>query len=157
MLFIKEGYDYLQLSTLSGLPKEIIIHHNSNTTISANEILDDNLTLVNFWITDCPPCIKEMDFLEALYNKYKDKGLKVVGISVDGYREIDRIAPLLKSKKITYPVFLDSEMKTYNHFKINGVPHTIFVSDENEVLSVHSGYKTVEELENLIKDHLENS
>jgi thiol-disulfide isomerase/thioredoxin len=43
--------------------------------------LQGKVVLVNFWATWCPPCLKEMPDLDALYNKFKDQGFVVLAIS----------------------------------------------------------------------------
>lgn len=49
----------------------------SNTIFASSKI-----TLVDFWGTWCGPCIRVMPGLQELYEKYGDKGLNVIGISV---------------------------------------------------------------------------
>ena len=39
--------------------------------------------VVDFWATWCPPCRKEVPELNAIYKKYRSRGLVVVGVSVD--------------------------------------------------------------------------
>ena len=41
------------------------------------------VAIINFWATWCPPCREEMPELSDLYEKYKDKGVMVIGISTD--------------------------------------------------------------------------
>ena len=43
--------------------------------------LKGKVVLVNFWATWCPPCKKEMPDLDALYTRFKDKGLVILAIS----------------------------------------------------------------------------
>ncbi len=41
-------------------------------------------TLVNFWATWCPPCVKELPLLDAFHAASGDRGFQVVGLAVDG-------------------------------------------------------------------------
>jgi peroxiredoxin len=45
------------------------------------------VVLVDFWATWCPPCSMQMIRLNTLHEKYKDAGLEIVGVNVDGLRE----------------------------------------------------------------------
>lgn len=42
-----------------------------------------DLLVVNFWATWCAPCVKELPYFEALDEAYKNKGVRVVGLSMD--------------------------------------------------------------------------
>ena len=59
---------------LSGRPLEV-------------QALEGKVVLLDFWATWCGPCIAEFPHLKLLYQKYKDKGLEIVGYSVDADEE----------------------------------------------------------------------
>jgi peroxiredoxin len=66
---------------------------------------------LNFWATWCPPCRNEIaDFVEA-YKENKDKGLEILGISVDTKGK-DVVVAFVERYKINYPVVLESRSKT---------------------------------------------
>ncbi len=48
---------------------------------------EGKVLLIDFWATNCPPCIEEFPALKQLYADYHDKGLEIVGISLDEQRE----------------------------------------------------------------------
>jgi thiol-disulfide isomerase/thioredoxin len=66
-------------------------------------------TIINFWATFCKPCIAELPYFQALANKYKEKGVKLVLVSLD-LKEVfpKKVMAFVKARKLTSPVvFLD--------------------------------------------------
>jgi cytochrome c biogenesis protein CcmG/thiol:disulfide interchange protein DsbE len=45
--------------------------------------LRGQIVVLNFWATWCPPCVEEMPSLEQLQERYKGKGVVVLGVSID--------------------------------------------------------------------------
>jgi peroxiredoxin len=87
--------------------------------------LRGKVVLVNFWATWCPPCRKEMPDLDALYNKFKDRGFVVLAISDE---EAAKVSPFIAQRKISYPVLLDPGRKVNHAFIVEGIPKS-FVYD----------------------------
>ena len=61
------------------------------------------VAVCNFWATWCEPCREEIPLLITLYDKYRDRGVDVVGIGVDKLPNIVEFAAKLK---ITYPLLV---------------------------------------------------
>jgi peroxiredoxin len=89
---VKQPAPYFILPTLDG-----------NTLRSTS--LKGKVVLLEFFQTWCPDCQKSGVELEKLYQKYKDRGLIVVGISHDREKAAV-VAPYLKKYNLTYPVVL---------------------------------------------------
>ncbi len=51
-------------------------------TVSLHD-LNGQIVVLNFWATWCPPCIEEMPSLVAMQRQLKDKGVKVLAVSID--------------------------------------------------------------------------
>ena len=107
---------------------------------STKKMLNETYTMMSFWATWCVPCLKEMKELDILHHRYKDKNFHVVGISVDDSKTIKKITTTLKSKKISYPVYLDTEQKFFGKFNTEALPFSILVSPDGKILWEHSGY-----------------
>lgn len=89
--------------------------------------LKGNIIIVNFWATWCPPCITEIpDFIEA-YRQYRDKGLVIIGISLDegGTSVVKRFAA---ANSINYPVVMMNR-QIYQSFDIGKFIPVTFVFD----------------------------
>lgn len=65
------------------------------------------VVLLDVWATWCSPCIKAFPRLQALHDKFEAKGFTVVGVSVEVV-ETEKVASFVKSRGITFPVFIDS-------------------------------------------------
>lgn len=89
--------------------------------------LQGKVVLVNFWATWCPPCRKEMPDLQALYDKYKDRGLVILAISDE---DAGKVQPFIADRHISYPVMLDPGRKVNDLYQVEGIPKT-FVYDRN--------------------------
>ncbi len=65
--------------------------------------LRGQVVVINFWATWCGPCRYEIPDLTRIYNKYKDEGVIVLGISLDDMHP-DEIGRFSKNYKISYPI-----------------------------------------------------
>src|ERR1044071_8179581 len=61
------------------------------------------VAVCNFWATWCAPCLEEMPMLITLYDKYRGRGVDVVGIAVDKLQNVVEFAAKLK---VTYPLLI---------------------------------------------------
>jgi thiol-disulfide isomerase/thioredoxin len=81
--------------------------------------------LLVFMAAWCTPCIKELPDVNALYEKYRDRGLKMIGVSVDFEGPL-AMQPIVNRVKINFPVYWVGEaaIEAYN---IRGIPFIIFI------------------------------
>lgn len=68
---------------------------------------DEATYVINFWATWCKPCIKEMPYFEQLAQEYKDQNVKVLFVSMDFPRLLEKqVIPFLEKNNIQSPVVL---------------------------------------------------
>jgi peroxiredoxin len=93
----------------------------------------DKLVVLNFWATWCGPCTLEMPSLEALWARYRDRGLVVVGISVDRGAPKSLLDPYVAGLKLTFPILLDPNLETAGKWRVRALPTTFIVKPGGEV------------------------
>jgi thiol-disulfide isomerase/thioredoxin len=90
--------------------------------------------LVNFWGTSCVPCINELPELKSLYEKYRDQGLEIVGISKDSDEK--PVLRVIHDKTIPWPIYVEADGHT-NKFAaacgIAGIPDNWLVDRKGVV------------------------
>lgn len=84
--------------------------------------------LINFWATWCAPCREEMPALDRLQKQFSDKGLAVLGISIDN--EPGLIKDFLKGSKTEFTVLHDSGLKSHDAYKVFAYPTTFLVDSK---------------------------
>lgn len=107
-------------------------------TVTLNDY-EGKLVVVNFWATWCTPCELEMPTLENLWARYRDRGLMVVGVTVDRGGPRSLIEPYVRGKKLTFPILLDPDMSTARAWRVTGIPATFLVRPTGEVAGAAHG------------------
>ncbi len=93
--------------------------------------LRGKIVLLNFWATWCAPCVEEMPSLNQLQQRFKDKGIEVVGVSVDV--DSDGYHKFLKDHKIDFLTVRDPDQKSNNLYGTFKFPET-YIIDRNGVV-----------------------
>lgn len=99
----------------------------------------DKLVVLNFWATWCQPCTVEMPSLEALWQRYRDRGLIVVAVSVDRGAPKALLEPYVRNLKLTFPILLDPDSKTSDRWRVTALPATFLVRPGGEVAGMAMG------------------
>lgn len=92
-----------------------------------------NYTLVDFWASWCGPCRAEAPNVVAVFEKYRDKGLIVIGIPVNDMQEATKKA--MKDLGIHYPQVLDPSLRLVEQFNVEGIPHIILFDPEGKIVA----------------------
>jgi peroxiredoxin len=99
----------------------------------------DKLVIVNFWATWCQPCLTEMPTLEALWQEYRNRGLIVLGVSVDRDAPRPLLDPYVGRLGLTFPVLLDAELKAAQAWRVTGLPATFLVRPGGDAVGMAFG------------------
>jgi len=100
------------------------------TTLEGTTLSDDALrgrvVLVNFWATWCFPCRAEMPLLQRMYARHRDRGLVVLGLSVDR-GDPATVRTFLRERGVTYPVAIVGTDVQRAFGGVRGYPTSILI------------------------------
>ena len=115
--------------------------------------LQGKVVVVDFWATYCVPCLKEIPTFDRLHKQLADRGVVVLGVSMD----VDGGAPLvesfLKKHPMNYRVALGSDKMT-DLFHVNQLPTTVVFDRHGKTLQRFEGYTPADALESVVKTAL---
>ena len=96
--------------------------------------LKGKVVLVDFWATWCGPCRAAMPELQKLYDANQQKGLEIVGVSLD--QDLDALREYLKENNLPW-VHLAGEdtAKIADKYGVRGIPSMLLVDREGKVLA----------------------
>ena len=113
---------------------------------------DNEVTVLNFWSTACPPCIKELPHFNQLATEYKDKKVKILLISLEDPKRLNsHIYPFVQKHGILPEVVvLNDQNYTAWTDKIDtswygALPATLIVKGQHRKFKFGS-YATYDEL-----------
>lgn len=112
--------------------------------------------LIIFWSIFCEPCRAEMPAIQKMYEKYRDKGLEVVSIALDGEPLKSSIVGFAKQEGYSFRVLIDeldaSEMfKVADPYGVAGTPTTYLLDRGGKVVLAKAGILKEEDLEKAIR------
>lgn len=109
------------------------------------------VVVLDIWATWCPPCRAEIPFIIELNKKYKDKGLLVVGVSLDQSKS--DVSAFVKKQKIDYTICSDPNAATVgDKYQVKGIPATYIIDKKGVIRFVHSGFGGESEMAKIDKE-----
>jgi thiol-disulfide isomerase/thioredoxin len=122
---------------------------DTNGTAYTAESLAGKVVVVNFWATWCKPCLKEIPDLSKVYEKYKARGLVMLGVMTDD-PDHNQLLNFQSDNEMTYPV-VRANSDILLSYSYPGALPTTFVYDRNGKQTYsHVGPLNVAQLERML-------
>lgn len=103
------------------------------------ESVKGKVLLIDFWASWCGPCHESFPALEDLHRRLSDKGVVLIGVSVDEVRgEMERF---LKKNPVTFAILRDAKQRLVARAGVPTMPTSILVDRTGRVRFIHAGYQ----------------
>ncbi|MBT8267070.1 MAG: AhpC/TSA family protein [Bacteroidia bacterium] len=115
--------------------------------IALNDI-KGKATIIDFWASWCGPCRRENPNVVKVYQKYHDKGLEIISVSLDKPNQQKRWTDAIKKDNLTWhhvsnlKYFNDPVARMYN---INSIPSTFILDEEGRIVAKKLRGKALED------------
>jgi len=101
------------------------------------------VVLVNFWATWCPPCVRELPDLDAVYRRFESRGFVILAITSE---DTANVKAFLASHRVTYPVLLDPGDAAKKEFLVGGIPKSFLFGRDGQLVTETIDRPTAQQL-----------
>ncbi|XRE42877.1 Thiol:disulfide interchange protein [Tenacibaculum discolor] len=134
-------------------PKFVDYENNAGGTTSLDD-LKGKYVYIDLWATWCQPCKNEIPFLKKVEEKYHNKNIEFVSISVDRQKDYETWKKMIVDKELSGVQLYAKEDKTFmDAYKVSGIPRFILLDPEGKIIDSNaprpSNPKLVELFESL--------
>lgn len=105
---------------------------------------------VNFWASWCPPCQEELPVLRTVDQAYRDRGLSIVGVSVQETSAED-VRRYAETYDLAYTIGFDARSEVFKAWLGFGLPTHYFLDDEGIVRVRHYGPLSLEQATTIVE------
>lgn len=116
------------------------------------ESLRGHPVILDFWATWCGPCQMEAPVVNAIAQRYKDRGLAVVGVNTSD--EDGLAAQFIRSKHLGFPVVYDEGNAIAKKYGVNNLPTLVVVSKTGKIVAVRTGVTSDSALDDIVRRYL---
>jgi peroxiredoxin len=130
----------------SSLPDFQLADTQGGTLVLSQVVAQNKVVYLDFWATWCGPCTAEMPKLEAFYQKYKDQGFIVVGVSMDDPSTMGAVTSYIHRMGMTFPVVVDTDSRAVQLYNTTrSAPYGVLIAN-GKIVAEHGGYTPGDEL-----------
>jgi thiol-disulfide isomerase/thioredoxin len=123
----------------------------ADTTFTLSKLRGHPVVL-DFWATWCGPCQAQSPIVNGISQRFKDKGLVVVGVNTS---DAEGLAARFAAKKgLLFPMVYDEGNTIANKYRVDNLPTLVVVSKDGKITAVRHGVTSDSDLERLVRQVL---
>jgi cytochrome c biogenesis protein CcmG, thiol:disulfide interchange protein DsbE len=122
-------------------------------TLSLEEF-QGSAVVLDFWATWCGPCQLEAPVVNKLSQRFRDRGLVVVGVDTSEQNGAAPARAWAIAHGLSYAIVFDANNETAEHYGVTSMPTLVVISRTGKITAVREGLTNDAELESLIQNVL---
>jgi peroxiredoxin len=108
---------------------------------SLSDYLGEKVVLIAFWATWCEPCKRKTVQHQELFDRYAEKGLVVLAVSMDEPETQSQVRIFARQRRLTFPVLLDTESQAVQLFNPRRTaPFSLLIGRNGRIAWEHEGW-----------------
>lgn len=124
-------------------PPDFELDSLTGDSVRLAELVGHQVILLDFWATYCDPCLTAMPHLQRLYERHKDEGFTVLGISIDGPESVANVRSTVARLGVKFPILLDDESRVVAQYNPRtSAPFSVLIGRDGRVLVQREGFTT---------------
>lgn len=121
-------------------------------TVSSDQFKGQVL-IIDFWATWCGPCVEAIPSLVKMRSELHQKGMEVIGISLDDPRSIKKVKAFTRKYEVDYPILIGNEEVSSKFGGVSNIPTMFIIDKEGNIVDRIVGYREGQEIQ--IKEKVE--
>jgi len=121
---------------VKGAPDFLLKDLDGNATSLGN--YQGKVVLVHFWATWCIPCKEELPTINALWERFRDRGLVIVAVAEDSKKAVE---PFIREHGLKFPVVIDQYGKAFRSYGVRGLPTSYLVNRAGNIEGIAIGQR----------------
>jgi len=146
----------MKMLETGAIAPEFSIKDAAGATFNLSEQRGRKPVLLFFWSMFCEKCRFEMPIVQKIHARYKDAGLEVVAVTVDGEPLKKSIVGFVKQEGYTFKILIDEldsseSFKAADPFGVFGTPTIYLIDRTGKIALARAGHVKEEELEKAVQ------
>ena len=155
LAFLQKKPAAVAVAPAAGAPTALagLVAHSLDGAPVDMAALQGKVVVLDFWATYCVPCLKEIPTFDRLHQQLADRGVVVLGVSMDTDGGPALVASFLKTHPMKYRVAIGSEQMT-DLFRVNQLPTTLVFDRNGKTVQRFEGLTPPDALETAVRTAL---